>query len=217
MTRVNQRRLWLLAFLGLSSFLVYTGWQGWRANGIPTQYFGYLFGAFAVAGLCGVNIWYGGPFDPRFDPPPTETDDGQESTFPVDDSNPYSAPRSRTSHTPGPAPRSVQIIGVPPGEAPEEIRRCWVGLTLPLAVAGPQSRLGSGVLTGPRGLGATITHFFAGKLVRHDGYIVDASAAVEILAAHSPHAAKWWREHVPHAVRPGRKFIFAAQVCREVG
>jgi len=151
MSRSQQRGVSLVVLFALSGFLVYVGWQGWRVNYIPAQYLGYLIGAFAVVGLCGVNIWHGGPFDRRFDPPPPVSDLGLDSSFPIDESNPYAAPRTSSAS----APPSIQIVGIPPGEAPEEIRRCWVGLTLPLAMAGPQSRLGSGVLSGPRSIAAT--------------------------------------------------------------
>jgi hypothetical protein len=33
----------------------------------PGQYLGYLIVAIGTAGLLGVNIWYGGPLDPRGD------------------------------------------------------------------------------------------------------------------------------------------------------
>jgi hypothetical protein len=35
---------------------------------LPAQYLGYFLLGLAALGLCRVNIWYGGPIDPRFDP-----------------------------------------------------------------------------------------------------------------------------------------------------
>src|SRR5579871_3824738 len=77
-------------------------------------------------------------------------------------------------------PREIRIIAIPPGEAPEEVRRAWVGLVLPLAkrARGPLLARGFGVLTGQREL----TH----------GYAVRSRQAVEILSRHAPEAAEWW-------------------------
>src|SRR5262245_29015032 len=37
----------------------------------------------------------------------------------------------------------VRVTAVPPGEAPEDVRRAWVGLELPLARSGPQRAAGA--------------------------------------------------------------------------
>ena len=54
----------------------------------------------------------------------------------------------------------VRIIATPPGEAPEEVRRAWVGLELPLAAGetGPHTTPVGGVLTG--------AHTFLGRLFK---------------------------------------------------
>jgi hypothetical protein len=56
----------------------------------------------------------------------------------------------------------------------------------------------------------------SGETERHNGYIVDANRAVEILAAHSPDAAKWWRENAAASIKPGKRFLFAAESCQEL-
>lgn len=48
-------------------------------GGPPAQYVGYAIGGLGVLGHCGVNIWHGGPIDPRNDPtgdPPVPQLDG---------------------------------------------------------------------------------------------------------------------------------------------
>jgi hypothetical protein len=102
------------------------------------------------------------------------------------------------------APKEIRIIDVPPGEAPESVRRAWVGLVLPVwkRTRGPLLARGFGVLTG------------RGQVVY--GYAVQAPAAVEILARHAPEAAEWWTRNVPQYLRPGRLFLFHAEVCQEV-
>jgi hypothetical protein len=55
-----------------------------------------------------------------------------------------------------------------------------------------------------------------GRAKRASGYVVDAKTSLELLAAHAPEAAHWWRTHAPRFLEPGRFFLFAADVCEEV-
>ena len=110
----------------------------------------------------------------------------------------------------------VRIISTPPGEAPEEVRKAWVGLVLPLAVSGAQTRQTTGVLTRPKTFLGLLLALLFGRTERQTGYIVDAHRAVEILEKHAPYAAKWWRENAAPAIMPGKRFLFAAQVCQEL-
>lgn len=76
--RLRQKRRWgrraaLAAVVGVAAGLLYAGNQGLEVETLPAQYLGYFLFAFAALGVVGVNIWYGGPLDPRMDPPP-ETD-----------------------------------------------------------------------------------------------------------------------------------------------
>ena len=112
----------------------------------------------------------------------------------------------------------IRIRSTPPGEAPEHIRAAWVGLELPLApnARGLHSGLGFGVLSGPR---SAIGQWFAlllGRGQRETGYIVEADQAVELLAAKSPQAAAWWREHAACWIAPGRQLLFSADACEEI-
>src|SRR5262245_4386339 len=65
--------------------------------------------------------------------------------------------------------RRVRIIDTPEGEAPDHIRRAWIGLELPLARGerGPRRRHAHGVLSGEEGPA--------------EGYIVDAGEALRVL------------------------------------
>lgn len=69
MSRRLQRIFTLLFLFGFAALLIYMGFEGWELNDLPAQYVGYLIGGMGVLGLFGVNIWYGGPFDMRFDSP----------------------------------------------------------------------------------------------------------------------------------------------------
>jgi len=115
-------------------------------------------------------------------------------------------------------PRKVRIIAVPPGEAPEDVRRCWVGLELPLAAgeSGPRPANSFGVLSGPRTPSESLARVAGGESRRQYGYVIDARTAVDILARHAPEAAAWWEREAPHCLQPGRKFLFHAEVCEEV-
>jgi hypothetical protein len=100
----------------------------------------------------------------------------------------------------------LRIVQTPPGEAPEEIRRAWVGVELPLR-RGQTERVdlkSVGVLSQQ---GFEIT----------TGYAVDGRAAVNALDSQAPHAGAWWREHAPHVVARGYRLMFPSDVCEVVG
>jgi len=133
---------------------------------------------------------------------------------PDDTPNPYAAPRSPVDAA---SRRSVRIVGTPTGDAPEPIRRAWVGLALPLSprCQGRREFRAAGVLTGPKGrLGAWLA-LLMGRSPRVAGYAVEGRDAVEALAGHAAHAAEWWRANAPHVLKPGRLLVFAADVCEE--
>lgn len=110
----------------------------------------------------------------------------------------------------------IRITSTPPGEAPEHVRAAWIGLVLPLAVSGAHTIETVGVLSHPKTrLGLFFARLF-GRTKRENGFVVEAHRAVEILAAHAPDAAKWWRESVPISIQPGQLFVFAADVCQEM-
>ena len=113
---------------------------------------------------------------------------------------------------------SIRIVGIPPGEAPEEIRRAWIGLILPLMHGGyglRNSWASFGVLTGPKScLGLLVMPLL--RRNRTDGYVVPVLDAVAILEGQHPNAAKWWRENVPHMMKAGRAFVFDGSVCELV-
>jgi hypothetical protein len=110
-----------------------------------------------------------------------------------------------------PAPSRVRLTAVPPGDEPEAVRAAWVGMVLPLAPgetgsrprppAGPASP--GGDQGSPPGTPARMEWV----------YVIDAPAALALLAARDPEAAAWWREHAPDCLKPGHHFVFAADVC----
>src|SRR5947199_83534 len=67
----------------------------------------------------------------------------------------------------------IRIIDVPPGEAPEWVRRAWVGLVLPLAPGeyGPRVLAAAGVLTGPRGCAAALAQLLMGRVKWRTGCV----------------------------------------------
>ena len=100
----------------------------------------------------------------------------------------------------------IRIVRVPPGEAPEHIRRVWVGLVLPLA-SGHSSAFEvdtCGVLSGDED-GAPLI-----------GYVVDIEDAVSALAQKSPEAASWWRENADHLFCEGGTLVFDEDLCELV-
>jgi hypothetical protein len=112
--------------------------------------------------------------------------------------------------------KAIRIISVPKGEAPEGVRRAWVGLVLPLSVQGRRRTTASGVLTGGKTPLGMILAALMGRTYKCVGYYVESAKAVEILAESAPEAARWWRDHAPWTLRQGRRFIFLADQCEEV-
>ena len=111
---------------------------------------------------------------------------------------------------------TVRIIGVPLGEAPEAVRKAWVGLSLPLArgqSTRPQKYRVSGALSGPRGFLPVVLALLSGRLGMWEGYAVDTVPALAILSNANPEAANWWYREAPHMVRPDGKLVFPADVC----
>lgn len=86
----------------------------------------------------------------------------------------------------------IEITGVPLGDAPEEVRKAWVGLRLALAESSRSS--------------------FA---PRPAGYIVSSLDAVEILRLFNGVSATWWDEHTD-LVQPDKFFFFDTACCRIV-
>jgi len=67
MTR-RQKRAWILVCVfGAGAFFIWMGFDGWTINALPAHYLGYIVMAVGIAALLGVNIWRGGPLDPRDD------------------------------------------------------------------------------------------------------------------------------------------------------
>ncbi len=84
----------------------------------------------------------------------------------------------------------IRITSTPPGEAPEHIRQAWVGLVLPVHehYNGPQTRLGVGVLTGPRTWLGVLLGILTGRAKRATGYVVEncnPEAFFKFTAGHS--------------------------------
>jgi len=98
----------------------------------------------------------------------------------------------------------IRIISTPPGEADRGIREAWVGLELPLAK------------TKDQGQELAALEVLSWKQDRTIGYAVEGRVALERLAACSPEAAAWWREHVPHVLNSGYQFIFPQENCQKL-
>jgi hypothetical protein len=96
----------------------------------------------------------------------------------------------------------VRVVHTPPGEAPEDIRRAWVGVELPLNRRSlePQPLPSVGVLSQQ------------GILVA-PGYFVEGRKAVAALADHDSAAADWWRQNAPHVLAKGYPLFFPENVC----
>jgi hypothetical protein len=103
----------------------------------------------------------------------------------------------------GPPPRFIQIVAAPPGEAPPAIRAAWIGCVLPL-IAGtdrPEQSIDARGVT-------------SGRPEEHGlSYRVQGVDAILVLEQHDAEAARWWREHAPRFLQPGKLFAFSAAAC----
>jgi hypothetical protein len=113
--------------------------------------------------------------------------------------------------------RYIRIVAVPPGEAPEEVRKAWIGVRIPLPLFHKRSKewRSAGVLSGPQTLFARVSALLSNRLERKEGYAVAVVEAIAALEAQDPEAAKWWRENTPQLIKPGKAFVFPSEVCVE--
>jgi len=112
--------------------------------------------------------------------------------------------------------KRIKIYKVPPGEAPLEIRKSWIGVSLPVSDNGIlKKRTGFGVISKPP-LSRTqsIVSIFRKDRVRWKSYEVNAVDAISALEEFNPKAAAWWKEHVSYLLELDGQFIFPADVCR---
>lgn len=114
------------------------------------------------------------------------------------------------------ARESVRIVRRPIGEAPDWVRDAWIGSDLPLALSRERRWLAFGVLTMPKTRLRQGWALLTGRGVKLSGYLVNASAAVEILEDVRPDAAAWWREHTPEMLDGKGRFVFDTDACARV-
>ena len=95
--------------------------------------------------------------------------------------------------------KKIRIIATPPGQAPEWVRKEWVGLELPTISQPP-----AGIQMGVHG----------GSAENTGGYVVDGQTAVTLLGKKSPTAAQWWKSHAPHVL--SMQLVFKKEVCELV-
>jgi hypothetical protein len=104
------------------------------------------------------------------------------------------------------APRAiVRIKALPPGEAPEFVRRAWIGLELPLILdqVQPEKMAVEGALSHQ-------------PVDAPPGYAVDGKAAIAVLESANAEIAAWWRENAPNVAAPGYQLVFPAEVCERL-
>ena len=97
----------------------------------------------------------------------------------------------------------IRILHVPPGEAPEEVRRAWVGLSLPVAY-GPVCWQTAGAISGSLNSENT------------PGFAVLAEDAVRILEESNPKAAAWWKNTLGDRLRE-TALVFGEAYCEPAG
>ena len=92
----------------------------------------------------------------------------------------------------------IRITNTPPGQAPEWVRKAWIGLELPVDESIDAQK---GTQIGARG----------GKPENSGGYPIRTEDAISSLREKSPKAARWWETNVPLELVPN--LVFKREVC----
>jgi hypothetical protein len=95
----------------------------------------------------------------------------------------------------------IRIIDIPPGQAPEHIRRAWVGLEMETTGQAPGNVILRGVIDGkpdsnPPNAG---------------GYCVKTAEALRVLNVAHPDKAAWWQAALGRF--PPSTLVFKREVC----
>jgi hypothetical protein len=107
----------------------------------------------------------------------------------------------------------VRIVARPIGEAPEWVRDAWIGLQIPLLCSGQRTFRSVGVLSDSDSFLRRLVGWLAGRPAIVSGYVVNARTAVDLLEAHAPQAAAWWRANTSHLLDGSRNFLFDTACC----
>lgn len=110
----------------------------------------------------------------------------------------------------------IRFVSPPPGEAPEAVRRAWVGVTVPATSREARLRKhvpGVGVLSGPHGFWRQVWALLTWRIEWWRGYSIESRKCLEQLRDHAPDAAAWWAEFAPRYSEPNRYFVFPAECC----
>jgi hypothetical protein len=97
------------------------------------------------------------------------------------------------------------ILQTPPGDAPEEVRRAWIGVELPLNRWENTPRLKETV--------GVLSDRIEGYAM---GFSIAGRKAVNALAKQAPDAASWWRENAPHVLANRYQLFFPLEFCERV-
>ncbi len=96
----------------------------------------------------------------------------------------------------------IRILHTPStGPAPDDVRRHWTGLLLPLSELVP---------TQP------YRHEGEGEHPTEAGFWVESRTALHLLAQTAPEAAQWWQNHDPTLMQEGPHLIFARADCEHI-
>lgn len=110
----------------------------------------------------------------------------------------------------------ITFISPPPGQAPDEVRRAWVGVTVPVTTH--EARLLDrvpvvGVRSGPYGFWRTLWGIVTRRVETWRGYSIESRKCLAHLRDRAPDAAAWWAENAPRFLEPRRCFVFPAECC----
>jgi hypothetical protein len=105
--------------------------------------------------------------------------------------------------------RYIEITAAPLSDdgIPDEVRRAWIGLTLPLSEL---------AFILPRKHKFTTNANGRTKEVEQLGFWVETIIAVNILRKTNPTAAKWWEDNKAELLQPAKSFFYNYTCCKDV-
>ena len=95
----------------------------------------------------------------------------------------------------------IRIIAVPPGQAPEWVRGCWVGLEMETLGQVPRDAALCGAVDG------------SSVSANAGGFRVKADTALRALVAVAPDAAHWWQGRSILRYGSTAELVFKSEVC----
>jgi hypothetical protein len=112
----------------------------------------------------------------------------------------------------------VRIVGIPPGEAPEDVRQAWLGVVLPLAPGqrGPVQLHAAAQNEWQETWFTRFWRYVTTWRLQNAAYLVSVDDALIALEKTFPDAAHWFKRNRPEWCGQNLVFQFSTDCCEPV-